>query len=42
MYADEEARISGFDIDALIDGGGLHLLATLLHITTESSNSRTN
>ena len=31
MYADEEARISGFDIDALIDGGGF---ASFGHVTS--------
>lgn len=31
MYADEDARISGFDIDALIDGGGF---ASFGHVTS--------
>ena len=31
MTADEEARISGFDIDALIDGGGF---ASFGHVTS--------
>lgn len=31
LYADEEARISGFDIDALIDGGGF---ASFGHVTS--------
>ena len=42
MTADTEGRISSFDIDALIDGGGFASFGHVTRTTTASSPRRTN